>query len=157
MGETASAPLPAGQAPAGRPEQRSAPRFRVDGAIVSLAKPGMLASLGLGLKTETLVNLSPGGVLVRASKSLVVGSRVRVRIEVPKWKDVIACDAEVRWCAQSARVDLHFYAGLAFRGLPDLDAKRIAQMHELLKSVEYRAKAGARKEASSANLQKPKF
>jgi len=140
---------PEGQA---RQEQRGRPRFRLEGALVALGKPGMLASLGLGLKKEEVVNLSQSGVLVVGRAKFEAGAKVRLRLDVPKWKDRIECDGVVRWCAQSARNDKEFYIGLRFVGLPAADEKRIGQMHELSKSVEYRAKATARREASSCKM-----
>jgi hypothetical protein len=137
-----------------RREQRGRPRFKVEGALVALGKPGMLTSLGLGLKKHVLVNLSQGGALVMGRLRVEPGTKLRCRLEIPKWKDLIEGDVEVRWCAQSARNDAEFYLGVRFLALTVADAQRIEKMHELTKSVEYRAKAAARKEASSPKLPK---
>lgn len=136
----------------GRQEQRGRPRFKVEGALAALGKPGMLSSLGLGLKREDVVNLSQSGVLVVGRAKLEPGARVRVRLDVPKWSERIECDGEVRWCAQSARREKEFYVGVRFLGLSAADERRIGQMRELSGSAEYRAKAAARKEASSSKL-----
>ncbi len=154
MAETG--PAGASSDAAERREQRAHARFKVDGGLLALGKPGLLTNIGFGFRQEILVNLSEGGVLALVGKRLKEGSLLRLRVEIPKWKDVIACEGEVRWCAQSARADTHFYVGFAFRGLAPGDAKRIAQMRELSGSVEYRVKAAARKEASSVRLQPPK-
>ena len=135
--------------PTERQEQRAHPRFKLEGAIVTLAKPGFLSKLGLGLKKVPLVNLSQGGVLVLSKKALTVGAWLKLSIEIPKWKDVIACDGEVRWCAESAR-DAKFYAGLHFAGLDPADGRRIEEMRKLATSAEYRAMAATRKDGGSS-------
>ena len=150
MGDAAQV-SPEGQA---RQEQRGRPRFKVEGALAAVGKPGMLTNLGLGLRKEEVVNVSQSGVLVVGRAKLEVGTKVRLRFDVPKWNDRLSCDAEVRWCAQSARNDKEFYMGLRFVGLAAADEKRIGQMQELSQSVEYRAKASARKEASSSKMPK---
>ncbi|HEX7897649.1 MAG TPA: PilZ domain-containing protein [Planctomycetota bacterium] len=150
MGEPVPESTPA--AAKERQEQRAHPRFKVDGATVSLAKPGFLATLGVGVKKEAVVNLSQGGLLVKSRKLLPVGARLLLKIEIPKWQDLIACEGEVRWCAESARDAKSFYAGLRFAGLNPGDARRIEQMRELSRSAEYRAKSAARKDGSSGRL-----
>ena len=138
--------------PTERREQRAHPRFKVEGATVTLIKPGLMAKLGLGGKTEPLVNLSRSGVLVLSRKALAVGAWLRLRIEIPKWGDVIACDGEVRWCAESARDEKRYYAGLHLAGVEADDLRRIEEMRKLSTSAEYRAMAGVRKEGSSGKL-----
>ena len=137
--------------PTERRDQRAHPRFKLEGAIVTMVKPGFLAKLGLGHKKAPVVNLSQGGVLVLLKKELPVGAWLKLRIEIPKWSDVIACDGEVRWCAESAR-DAKFYAGLHFAGLDPEDARRIEEMRKLTTSAEYRAMAATRKDGSSRKL-----
>jgi hypothetical protein len=133
-----------------RPEQRMHPRFKVEGATAILGKGRLLLSLGLGPRKSAVVNLSQGGVLVKSTKSFPVETRLRVRIEIPKPEDVLECDGEVRWCAQSAKNDACFYVGIRFERLDPLLEKKIGQMREWFTSVEFRAKASARKEASSS-------
>ena len=153
-----SNPTPASSStpPVERQEHREHPRFKVEGATAILGKQGLLAGIGLGVKKDIVVNLSQGGVLVLAPKRFEPGLRLPLRIEIPKWKDLIQAEAVVCWCAQSARTETHFYAGLRFAGLNPLDAKRIAQMYELINSVEYRAKSAVRKDSSSGRFQAPK-
>jgi hypothetical protein len=135
-----------------RREQRQHPRFRVEGATAALGKEGFLASLGLGPRKDAVVNISQGGVLVRTSKAISVGTRLALRIEVEKFREVITCEGEVRWCGQSAKSDSEFYAGFCFVRIDPAQQKKIAHMQELLASVEYRAKSQARKDASSGHL-----
>lgn len=135
-----------------RPERREHSRFKVEGAVAALGKGGFLSTLGLGQRKDAVINLSQGGVLVLVGKLLPVETRLRVRIEVSQPADVVECEGLVRWCAQSAKNDTHFYAGLRFEGLDPRVKKKIAQMHEWFTSSEYRAKASARKDASTAKL-----
>jgi hypothetical protein len=135
-----------------RREQRQHPRFKVDGASVVLGKEGLFASLGLGRRTDPVVNISQGGVLVRTSKLLAVKTRLPLRIEIPKFKEVIECEGEVRWSGQSAKSDSEFYAGFCFVRIDPAQQKKIALMQEMLASNEYRAKSQARRDASSGHL-----
>ncbi|HLF92917.1 MAG TPA: PilZ domain-containing protein [Planctomycetota bacterium] len=135
-----------------RPERREHPRFKLEGATAVLGKAGFLSKLGLSQRKDAVVNLSQGGVLVLVGKPLPVGTRLPIRIEIANPADVVEGEAVVRWCAQSARNDAHFYAGLSFEGLDPLARKKIAKMHEWFTSSEYRAKASARKDASSGKL-----
>jgi len=132
-------------------EQREHPRFRLEDAVAVLSK-GLLASLGLG-KVEKLrvVNLSRGGVLVVAAKSIPVETRLQVRIDIAKPADILECGASVRWCAKNARNGAQYYVGLRFEKPGAQLQKKIEQMRVWFTSPEFRTQA-ARKEASSVNL-----
>src|SRR5687767_6355371 len=95
-----------------RREQRAHPRFETEGGTVDV-----------DLRKEALVNLSQGGLLLLSRRLLPEGTRLRLRIELPKWKDLIACDGVVRWSAQSARDEDRFYAGLRFAEMDPLDVR----------------------------------
>jgi len=161
MSESLPSSTPAGKPPsereipaaADRTEQREHPRFRLEDGIAILAKGGLLSGLGLGKVRAPVVNLSQGGVLLLAAKSIPVETKLRVRIEIPKPADIIESEASVRWCAQSARNNAQFYVGLRFEKPAPQMLRKIAQMRDWFRSVEFRTQ-GARKEASSTN-QKP--
>jgi hypothetical protein len=132
-------------------EQRQYPRFKLDDAMVILSKGGLLSFMGLGKVRNRVVNLSQGGVLVLAAKSVPVETRLHVRIEVTKPEEILECEASVRWCAQSARDNKLYYVGLCFEKPGAKLQKKIEQMRIWFTSPEYRTQA-ARKEASSMNL-----
>ena|SRR5688572_14816899 len=132
-------------------EKRHHPRFKIEGATAVLGKEGMLAGLGLGNRMRKLVNLSQGGAMIQTVQRLVVGSRHPVRIEIPKYKEVIQGEGEVRWCLESAKAKNDFYVGISFAELADSDRRKIARMQDLFMSAEYRAQTAVR-EASSGNI-----
>ena len=132
-------------------EKRQHPRFKIEGATAVLGKEGMLAGLGMGNRLRKLVNLSQGGAMIQTIKRLVVGSRHPVRIEIPKYKEVIEAEGEVKWCLESAKAKNDFYVGISFADLAESDRKKIARMQDLFTSADYRAQNAVR-EASSGNL-----
>jgi len=77
-------------------EKREHPRFRVEGATTVLGEPGLLTSLGLGLIRHPIINLSQGGAMVRVARRLPVDSHHPLRIEIPKFNEVIVTLGEVR-------------------------------------------------------------
>jgi PilZ domain-containing protein len=150
---SAQGPKPASErAVAVSHEKREHPRFKLEGATAVLGKEGILAGLGLPWGKRRVHNLSQGGAMIHVGKALAVGSRHPIKIEIPKFKEVLEGEVEVRWCTESAKKDKDFFAGVAFVQLSAQDRRKIAAMQDLLTSAEYRAKASARKEASSAQI-----
>ena len=113
-----------------------------------------LTSLGIGRNSEvrTAVNLSEGGILILTHSKLKAGSRVQVKIEVEKYKDVIECEGEVRWCYQSARDATDFYAGIQFKDLPPTQMALIAKMRSWFTSPEYKQKSATKKRTGPPEL-----
>ena len=89
--------------------------------------------------------LSEGGVLLRIQSRLKGESRVRVRIELEKYNDVIEAEGVVRWCFQSARNPADFYAGVEFRTLPRAQKALIGKMRSWFTSPEFKQKSAIRK------------
>ena len=155
MGESA-APSPAPTPPKSgdsssslrsRAELRRNPRFKTEEAEARIYIKGFLASLGIGRKNAArgAVNLSETGILVVTDTKLKAGSRVQVRIEFEKYKDVIECEGEVRWCYPSARDASDFYAGIEFKDLPPAQTALIGKMRSWYTSPEYRQKSATKK------------
>jgi hypothetical protein len=111
-------------------DKREHPRFKVEGATTVVGKPGFLASLGIGPIRHSVVNLSEGGAMVRVGKSLPIGSRHELQIQVPKANEVIETVGEIRWCAQSARKDSDYYVGFRFVDLPAAERSKLSGMTE---------------------------
>jgi hypothetical protein len=139
MTESSSSSAPHQKAPSERAippsssaEKREHPRFRVEGATTVLGEPGLLTSLGLGLIRHPIINLSQGGVMVRVAKRLPVDSRHPLRIEIPKFKEVIETVGEVRWCGESAKRESEIYVGIRFLNLPAADRRKLAGMYEIV-------------------------
>jgi hypothetical protein len=160
MAESLPGSTPAKKAPSERAipalpgDKRDHPRFKVEGATASVGKPGILASLGLGLIKHSVINLSQGGAMIRLGKRVPVDSRHELRIEVPKYKEVIEGEGEVRWCLASAKSDSDIYIGVRFVDLPASERRKLAGMYELFTSADYKARAALRKDASSVHLLK---
>src|SRR5213592_119371 len=138
-------------------DKREHPRFKVEGAAASVGKPGFLASLGLGPIKHAVINLSQGGAMIRLGKRLPIESRHDLRIEIPKYKEVIEAVGEIRWCLASAKNERDIYAGVRFVDLPAAERRKRAGMYELFTSAEYKAKAAVRKDASSVHLKAPRL
>jgi hypothetical protein len=137
-----------------RAELRRHPRFKSDEATARIYIKGLLSSLGIGRKNEAgmAVNLSESGILVLTSAKLKAGSRVQVRIEFEKYKDVIECEGDVRWCYQSARDATEFYAGIQFTDLPPTQMAMIGKMRSWFTSPEYRQKSATKKRMAPPEL-----
>ncbi len=129
-------------------------RFKTHEASAQIYSKGLLTSLGIGRKNEarTAVNLSEGGILVLTHSKLKAGSRVKVKLEFEKYKDVIECEGEVRWCYQSARDAADFYAGISFVDLPPTQMALIGKMRSWFTSPEYRQKSATKKRAAPPEL-----
>jgi hypothetical protein len=138
----------------GRAELRGYTRFKTQEATARIYIKGLLSSLGIGRKNEaqTAVNLSEGGILLLTQSKLKAGAKVQVRIEFEKYKDVIECDGEVRWCYQSARDAGDFYAGIQFKNLTPTQTALIGKMRSWFTSPEYRAKAATKKRLAPPDL-----
>jgi|SRR5579862_3322317 len=141
--------------PAASSDKRQYPRFKIEGTTVAIGKPGFLATLGLGPIRHPVVNLSQGGAMVKFVKRLPVDSRHPLRIEIPRYKEVIEGFGEVRWCGESAKVKSEIYLGIQFVDLPAAEQRKLSGIYDLVTSAEYKAKATTRKDASSGSLKPP--
>jgi hypothetical protein len=124
-------------------ELRNATRFAVSDIAVPLVyEHGFLTSLGIGRinQARAAINLSEGGVLVRTHDRMKSGTRVKVRLEIDKLKDVIEAEGVVRWCFQCAKEETNFYAGIGFTHVPPPVASKIAKLRGYFTSPEYRSK-----------------
>lgn len=162
MSETTSGSAPAQKAPSERAipsaaapnEKREHARFKVEGSTAVVGKAGLLSGL-LGAKKHHVVNLSQGGAMVCVNKRLPVGSKHDIRIEIPKFKEVIEGTGEIRWCLESAKNN-DIYIGIRFIDLDPSERRKIAGMCEVFNSLGFKAMSAARKDASSIRLQAPK-
>ena len=137
-------------------EKRHFPRFKVEGAWASVGKLSMLEGL-LGPKKHDVINLSQNGAMIRLGKRLPVESQHELRIEVPKYREVIEGTGEIRWCLESAKNAKDIYVGVMFVDLAATEIRKITRMYELFTSQEYKAMAVVRKDMSSVRLKAPKF
>lgn len=151
-------PAPAPGRGARSDERRRHIRFEVDEETgAKLYRGRWLALLGFGKnKARQVIDLSEGGVKILASERLLPGTRVRIRLEMGKFKDAIDAAGTIRWCYQSARAPGDFFAGAMFIDLPPNQIRKIARLREWLRSPQYRALREARRRENDANLILPK-
>jgi len=95
--------------------------------------------------------------MIRLGKRLPVESQHELRIEVPKYREVIEGTGEIRWCLESAKNAKDIYVGVMFVDLAATEIRKITRMYELFTSAEYKAMAAVRKDASSVRLKAPKL
>lgn len=139
-----------------RPELRRHPRFKTEEATAEVYLKGLLSTIGIGRRNEAraAVNLSEGGLLVRTASKLKPGSKVRFRVEIEKYNDVIEGEGEVRWCYQSARDSSDFYAGIRFKELSPAQTALIGKMRSWFTSPEYKQKSATRRRLAPPELQR---
>ena len=139
------APSPSRQ-PCAREERRKYPRFALDEVTAMVTLGGFLRVLGLGKgkNVSPVIELSEGGVRLVTQARIVPKTRIHLKIEIPKYRDVIECAGEVRWSLPSAKKTGEFYTAAMFVGLPPPDAKKIAVMRSYFTSPEYKAAYAAR-------------
>jgi hypothetical protein len=138
-------------------ELRRHVRFVPEKATAQLYLKGFLTTIGIGRKNEAqyVVNLSESGALIVLSSKFQAGTKVQVRIEMEKFKDVIEAEGEIRWCYQSARDATEYFAGVMFRNLPSLQAMRIAKMRDWFTSPEYKLKSSTRRRMAPLEARDP--
>ena len=158
MSDTRSAGAASGAGGEGKPQTSSSGkhkkaelrrhvRFVPEKASAELYLKSFLTTIGIGRKNEAqyVVNLSESGALIVLSSKLPSGTKVQIRIEMEKFKDVIEAEGEIRWCYQSARDATEYFAGIMFRNLPPIQATRISKMRDWFTSPEYKLKSSTRR------------
>ena len=133
--------------PSKKSELRRSTRFHIDDAVTLVYRKGLLQTLGIGRVNEAraAINLSEGGILIRTRDRVKNGTKVKVRLEIEKFKDVIEAEGVVRWCFKGANGDDEFYAGIRFTHVADQSASKIARLRGYFTSPEYRSRNAARR------------
>lgn len=139
-----------------RAELRQHPRFRIEDARTEIYLKGFLARMGIGRKNEArvAVNLSEGGILVSTRGKLAPGTKVQLRIEMEKFKDIIEAEGEVRWCYVSARDASDYYTGIQFLKLPSAAVSKINRMRAWFTSPEFKQRSATRRRLADPELLK---
>ncbi|HVR85952.1 MAG TPA: PilZ domain-containing protein [Planctomycetota bacterium] len=135
-------------------ELRRSTRFQIDEAVPLVYKKGLLQALGLGRINEAraAVNLSEGGLLVRTHDRVQIGTKVRVRLEIEKFQDVVEAEGVVRWCFRGAGDGGHYYAGIRFTQVAAKMAAKISRLRGYFTSPEYRCRNAARRRRDPLGL-----
>ncbi|HXG59951.1 MAG TPA: PilZ domain-containing protein [Planctomycetota bacterium] len=125
-----------------RPEDRRRfPRFEIDEASGTLQTAGLLGLLRWGRRNlaRCAVDLAEGGARLLLHRRVAPGTKVRVRIEMERYKDAVEAAGVVRWCYQSARRKDDFHAGVMFVNLDPAQQKKVALMRDWFTSPQYKA------------------
>jgi hypothetical protein len=143
------------------PENREHYRFRIEDATTEIYLQGFLGRIGLGRldpnrknEARVAVNLSEGGLMVSTHSKLPRGSKVHLRIEMEKFRDVLEADGIVRWCYASARNATEFYTGIEFLNLPPAQIAKIAGMRAWFTSPEFKAKSATKRRTTDLEIKK---
>ena len=137
---------------AGKPgERRRYHRFEIDECQATLYREGLLSVLGVGKnnRARAALDLSEGGARFLTYERLPVGTKVKMVIEMERYKDHITASGEVRWCYQSAKNAADFYVGVEFTDLDPAEKRKIATMRDWFTSPQYRAVRDSKKRAKN--------
>ena len=106
-----------------------------------LYRDGLLSVFGVGKgnRARAALDLSEGGARFLIHERIPIGTKVRVIIQMEKYKDQIEAAGEIRWCYQDARRSEDFFTGVQFEDLDPVQKRKIAQMREWFTSPQYRA------------------
>ncbi|MBI3855364.1 MAG: PilZ domain-containing protein [Planctomycetes bacterium] len=139
-------------------ERRRHSRFEIDECQANLYREGILSVFGVGKgnRARAALDLSEGGVRFLIHERLPVGTKVRMNIQMEKYKDEIEASGEVRWCYQSAKNVEDFYAGVQFENLDPVQKRKIALMREWFTSPQYRAVRETKRKGKAGDLSFPK-
>ena len=155
---TETSPTTGGASASKGSERRRHTRFEVETASTQLRKEGLLALFGVGKGNlaRATIDLSEGGAQILIHDRLALGTRVRVKIAVEKYQDVIETKGVVRWCYQSARKKEDFFIGVQFGNLDTLQVRKLAAMREWFTSPQYKAVKQQRRADKPPDLIFPK-
>ena len=136
---------------------RGSERFPIEDAVPLVYAKTFLSMLGIGRSNEarSAVNLSAGGILVSTRGRLRNGTKVRIRLHLEKFKDVIEAEGIVRWCSKGAGEGADYYAGIRFTRVPDPAALKISRLRGYFTSAEYRARSAVRRRRDPLGLEMP--
>ena len=135
--------------------QRQYLRFRIEDVSAQMYAKGLLSTIGLGRANiaQAAVNLSEGGILLLVKGQFKPGTRVHIRIELEKVRDVLDGDGIVRWCAESARSPGRYFVGVQFENLPSTEKSKIRAMRTWFTSREYKLKSATRRRTKDSGIQ----
>lgn len=144
--------------PTGRKSDlRGSERFPIEDAVPLVYPKTFLTTLGIGRSNEarSAVNLSAGGILISTRDRLRNGTKVRIRLHLEKFKDVIEAEGIVRWCSKGAGEGADYYAGIRFTWVPDPAALKISRLRGYFTSAEYRTRSAVRRRRDPLGLEMP--
>jgi len=139
-------------------ERRRHVRFEVDECQATLHRDGLLSVFGVGKGNlaRAALDLSEGGARFLIHERIPIGTKVRMVIQMEKYKDQIEAVGEIRWCYQNAKRPEDFYAGVQFDDLDPVQQRKIALMKEWFISPQYRAVRETKRKAKGNDFAFPK-
>ena len=121
-------------------ERRRHHRFDLQDTTLTLYRDGFLTLIGVGKenKAKVAVNISEGGIQVIIRERLSPGAKVKMKLQIEKFKDAIEAVGIVRWCYQNSKRKDDYHAGIQFENLPSIEGRKIASMRDWFTSTAYR-------------------
>lgn len=124
--------------PAGA-ERRKAERFPPAGWLAQVTLPRTFMGLGGGQTIKApLLDLSEAGARIMLSQEVQKGQQVRLRIEDPKFKDVVEWMGRVAWVNPPPPVATTWIVGVEFVELPREHQLKIGGWRRYYTSEEHR-------------------
>ena len=112
--------------------------------------------MGKGNRARAALDLSEGGARFLIHERLPIGTKVRMIIQMEKYKDEIEAVGEIRWCYQSTKNAEDFYAGVQFDDLDPVQKRKIVLMKEWFTSPQYKAVRENNRKAKGGDFAFPK-
>ncbi len=112
-------------------ERRKAPRFKIKDCYLKCSKGGLLLFLEkpAGRGPLPVLNLSRGGVEFASSKSMDVGRKLRIKLDVPAFHELLKFRGQVRWVKAVPFRDL-FRVGVQFTKVTPAIEKRLRSLEQ---------------------------
>ena len=132
-------PEPQSPVPVRPDNRRRHARFQVSSTQVLLFRNGLLTALNLGSnKARKVCDLSAGGARILVTEKLTVKQKVRLKITLEKYQDLIDIDGEVKWCFPSTNKK-DFYVGVKFFTDDAATTRKMTALQEWFTSPQYQA------------------
>ena len=139
-------------------ERRRHLRSEIEECQATLYREGILSVFGVGKgnRARAALDLSEGGCRFLITERIPIGTKVRMIIQMDKYKDQIEASGEIRWCYQSVKNSKDFYAGVQFDDLDPAQARKIVLMKEWFTSPQYRAVRSTKRKENEGDFLFPK-
>lgn len=119
-----------------RSDARKHDRFKPKEAKIRVAKHGLFSKIGIAKNVgSNILDLSEGGARIRVSSMLKKGTKVYLRLDLPKFRDTVDAEGEVRWVRRTKNED-EYEIGIMFTNIEDKHKNKINFMRRYFDSKE---------------------
>ena len=124
-------------------QKRSCRRFNIPGTILYYKKKsGFLKRTTYSETYFPVVNLSKGGAQFLCNERLQAGKEVKIRIEIPGWKDKLEILSNIRWIAKNREASYAYQTGIAFHSYGSKKNQNPLEILAALEVLEKKATKG---------------